>query len=355
MTTYFPPSSGGGGGLDEAAVQALIDASLAALETIPPVVDDVEVTEPSKGVITRSENSTRWRLRANDSGSITHETVPPGSIWSGTSFETGTLEDDGWTVVGDGVSIDSTTAYDGTKSVKLAGGGVSNSDRYIERTVYIGEGGGTVRYAFKKSTEQIYDNLYFYIDGVLDRQHTLDQLTWSYPAARDITAGEHVIRFAYEKDASGNAGDDAAWIDNVVLTNAVLPDVETKTIPTIDQVGTVMTVSLDGGGDVIPDAMSVKAKVPFACTVTEWELNADASGSIIILVERAPTADPTTFTQISGSSDPTLSSQQTAKDSAISGDWSDVTLDAGDWLRFVVSGAATTITNVSLALTLTRS
>ncbi len=105
---------------------------------------------------------------------------------------------------------------------------------------------------------------------------------------------------------------------------------------------------------MITSTQTAYVKVPFACTVTGWEVNADASGSIIVLVSRAPTGTPTTFTEISGSSDPTLSSAQTNKDTSISSDWSDVTLDEGDWLKFAVSGTPATVKLVAIALDLER-
>ena len=115
-----------------------------------------------------------------------------------------------------------------------------------------------------------------------------------------------------------------------------------------------LTVLLDGGGAVIATGHTVYVKVPFACTVTGWEIVADASGSIVCPISRAPTSTPATFTEISGSSDPTLSSAQTNKDTSIGGDWSDVTLDAGDWLRFAVTGTPATVELVAVALDLER-
>ena len=67
-----------------------------------------------------------------------------------------------------------------------------------------------------------------------------------------------------------------------------------------------LTALLDGGGAVIASTQAAYVKVPFACTVLGWEVNADASGSIVVLVSRAPTATPQPFTAMSGSSDPTL-------------------------------------------------
>lgn len=118
-----------------------------------------------------------------------------------------------------------------------------------------------------------------------------------------------------------------------------------------------LTVNMGDGTNVITSSEPACAvKVPFACTVTAWEVVSvdGTSGSITVIVERAPTATPATFTEISGSSDPNLSSATNNKDTAISGDWSDVTLDADDWLRFSVSGSPSSVKRIAVALTLTR-
>lgn len=115
-----------------------------------------------------------------------------------------------------------------------------------------------------------------------------------------------------------------------------------------------LTATLDGGGSVLATAHTVYVKMPFAATVTGWEVVGDVSGSVTVQVDRAPTATPASFSNISSSSHPSLSSQQTNKDVVISGDWSDVTLDEGDWLRFVVSGTPTSVKLVGIALDLLR-
>lgn len=115
-----------------------------------------------------------------------------------------------------------------------------------------------------------------------------------------------------------------------------------------------VTAMLDGGGSVITIAQTVYAKVPFACIVKSWEVVADAAGSITVLVARAVTATPTSFTTISGTSPPTLSTQATNKDTVLPGDWSTVSLNEDDWLRFTVSGTPALVKLVGIALDLER-
>ena len=114
------------------------------------------------------------------------------------------------------------------------------------------------------------------------------------------------------------------------------------------------SATFDGGGAAITTAIaSPIVRVPHACTVTGWFLNADQSGSVVIDVERATGAAPGAFASIAGASLPTLSGAQAASDADVSADWTDVTLDEGDWLRFPVRSAASA-EFVALALAVER-
>ena len=113
-----------------------------------------------------------------------------------------------------------------------------------------------------------------------------------------------------------------------------------------------LTVVLDGGGQAITTSQPKPLiRVPYACTVTAWHLNADQSGSIVVDVQRAASGMPTSFSSIAGTEKPTLSSQQSAGDTNLT-TWT-TSLNAGDWLRFVVESAAT-VQLVAVALHLTR-
>jgi hypothetical protein len=113
------------------------------------------------------------------------------------------------------------------------------------------------------------------------------------------------------------------------------------------------SATFDGGGSAITTAIAAPlVRVPYACTVTGWYLNADASGSIVIDVERATAGAPTTFASIAGTELPTLSGAQSASDTNLT-TWGDTTLDEGDWLRFPVDSAAT-VAFVVVALAVER-
>ena len=74
---------------------------------------------------------------------------------------------------------------------------------------------GFVRFRDKVSSEPASDFLRLYVDGVKKGEWS-GTLDWNQ-AGTFITAGSHTIAWKYEKNNSGSAGSDAAWIDSVEL------------------------------------------------------------------------------------------------------------------------------------------
>jgi hypothetical protein len=74
---------------------------------------------------------------------------------------------------------------------------------------------GTLSFDYRVSSQQNADFLYFYIDNVQQNRWSGEVPWTSFKAT--LPAGRHNFRWLYQKDASGAAGGDAAWIDNVVL------------------------------------------------------------------------------------------------------------------------------------------
>lgn len=112
---------------------------------------------------------------------------------------------------------------------------------------------------------------------------------------------------------------------------------------------------INGGGSVIATGVQkgTDLEVPFACTVIEWRLVADVSGSIVIDVWKDTYANfpPTVADTIAGSEKPTLASAQKNEDTNLT-TWT-TALAKGDWLRLNVDSAAT-VTAVTLSLTVRR-
>lgn len=93
--------------------------------------------------------------------------------------------------------------------------------------------------------------------------------------------------------------------------------------------------------------------IPFNCTITEWTLLADASGSVVIDIWKDTYANypPTVADTITGSAKPTISASTKGQSSTLTG-WT-TTIAAGDTLRFNVDSAST-VSRVTLSLKVKR-
>ncbi|MBU8870996.1 MAG: fibronectin type III domain-containing protein, partial [Gemmatimonadales bacterium] len=147
---------------------------------------------------------------------FTGVTVQPFEFY--TSFEDGSLPDNmsvggdaSWAVVAD------EDAPDG--DFVLQAGEIGNDQEcYVEFTTDELFAGEDIDFRYKISSESSHDYLRFYIDGELEWSQSGDY-SWS-SRTEWIPAGEHVLRWAFEKDDydyTANTGDDTAWIDLINL------------------------------------------------------------------------------------------------------------------------------------------
>jgi len=75
---------------------------------------------------------------------------------------------------------------------------------------------GNVTFWKKVSSEQSYDYLKFYLNGVLKNQWSGTTDTWSQESFA-TTAGMNVFTWQYSKDSMISSGSDCAWIDDIVF------------------------------------------------------------------------------------------------------------------------------------------
>ena len=110
---------------------------------------------------------------------------------------------------------------------------------------------------------------------------------------------------------------------------------------------------MDGGGAVITTGIKGDLTIPFACTIAEWTLLADQSGSMVVDIWKDTYANypPTVADTITGSTKPTISAAAKGQSSTLTG-WT-ATIAAGDTLRFNVDSCST-ITRVTLSLKVYR-
>ncbi len=99
----------------------------------------------------------------------------------------------------------------------LASGDIGDSQKsVVEVSGEFSE--GVVTFWHRVSSEQDYDYLKFYIDGV-EKQKWSGDTAWAQ-ASFPISAGTHTLAWAFEKDLYESYGADTAWIDEVVMPSS---------------------------------------------------------------------------------------------------------------------------------------
>jgi hypothetical protein len=123
----------------------------------------------------------------------------------------------------------------------------------------------------------------------------------------------------------------------------------------IDNAIELATVGLriDNGASVIPTGVSGNIVIPFDCTIQQWTLLANESGSVVVDIWRDTYANypPTVADTITASAKPTISSSTKGQSSTLTG-WT-TALTAGDILRFNVD-SVTSIKALDINLRIAR-
>jgi len=114
-------------------------------------------------------------------------------------------------------------------------------------------------------------------------------------------------------------------------------------------VGGKVTINyiIDGGGSALTTGVKGFVEIPYAMTITGWQLFADQVGSVVVDVYRDTYANFPPTTSIAGSELPTLVSAQSNQDLSLS-TWS-VGLAAGDVIAFDVKSAST-LTRITVSI-----
>lgn len=112
-------------------------------------------------------------------------------------------------------------------------------------------------------------------------------------------------------------------------------------------------ITIDGGGSVISTGIMGYVTIPYACTITGWDMFAAQPGSCIIDIWKDTYANypPTIADTITGSEKPTLTSQQKNQNNSLS-TWV-TTISAGDVIAFNVDSASI-VTRVNVIIKVTK-
>ena len=162
------------------------------------------------------------------SGGTNYENVFPISITLGLlieDFESGLFTSFDWIQGGDAQWIIDSDSYSGNYSAKS--GTISHnqtSELSIELNILYE---GQTSFWAKTSSEQsgtgnIYDYLEFYIDDEAAELNIGGELDWTEYTV-DIPAGEHSLRWVYQKDGAQASGQDCAWVDRIVFPTGSIP------------------------------------------------------------------------------------------------------------------------------------
>lgn len=110
-------------------------------------------------------------------------------------------------------------------AVKNAGAGAAKSGTIthsqvteMSHTVVVPAGGGTLSFYYNVSSENGFDYLKFYIDGVVQNQWS-GTVGWTQQSYL-LAAGSRTLKWEYSKDNSASSGSDAAYIDDITITTA---------------------------------------------------------------------------------------------------------------------------------------
>jgi len=149
-------------------------------------------------------------------------------------------------------TIDGANAFENTYSARS--GAIDHSqtsELSIELNVLAA---GPIEFEYKVSSESGYDFLRCSIDGV-EQASWSGVVDWSHYSA-DVSAGQHIFTWAYTKDGSVDANDDAAWIDYVVFPTVTPPAYPDLMVDPLSLAATLapgetaqLTIDLDNLGD----------------------------------------------------------------------------------------------------------
>jgi subtilisin family serine protease len=136
-------------------------------------------------------------------------------------WETGDFTSFEWGFDGSDWFITDQDPYEGLYCVQSAD--ISDNQQTSLEIDYEVGTAGTISFYKKVSSENSYDYLRFYIDGV-EKGSWSGEVDWSFEEY-EVTEGLHTFKWQYDKDAIVSSGADAAWVDHVVFPPMMLPSV----------------------------------------------------------------------------------------------------------------------------------
>ncbi|MCX6874729.1 MAG: immunoglobulin domain-containing protein [Verrucomicrobia bacterium] len=151
-----------------------------------------------------------------------------------------------WTTGGDAPWFAQTsTTHDGIDAARS--GAIGDAKESWLQTTLMGP--GTLGYWWKVSSEDTWDFLEFYLDGVLQSGRVTGETGWQQRSLA-IPAGSHTVKWRYVKDDAFNGGQDAGWLDEVsyVVDIPVTPQIVTQPVSLVSVASATVTFTVTATG-----------------------------------------------------------------------------------------------------------
>ncbi len=151
-------------------------------------------------------------IQGENCNTITSSMIQIGNIGDG--FETGNVSAFPWVMSGASnwmVVSGNFVPHTGTYCLK-SGQVTSFQTTSVEVNLNVSMA-GNVSFWKRVSSEEGYDKLLFYIDGI-ELDSWSGELAWTQ-SSYSITQGSHLLKWSYSKDISNQGGSDCAWIDDI--------------------------------------------------------------------------------------------------------------------------------------------
>src|SRR5438309_8995053 len=118
-----------------------------------------------------------------------------------------------WTTGGNAAWFGQTnTTHDGVDAGQ-SGPIADNQQTWMQTSV---TGPVTVSFWWKVDSEQDFDLLQFFIDGV-EQANISGNVDWQHQIYRIVATGTHALRWSFTDDYSVTVGSNAAWIDQIQM------------------------------------------------------------------------------------------------------------------------------------------
>jgi hypothetical protein len=130
-------------------------------------------------------------------------------------FETGDFSKYDWKQGINPWEITTSNLFQGNYCARSKTGLVNSSASQLKITAYIADT-SYISYVRKVSSRAEYDFFRFYIDDIKKEQKSGTINNWGY-GSFEVEPGIHTFMFEYSKDVKPAAGEDCAWIDNIMI------------------------------------------------------------------------------------------------------------------------------------------